>query len=494
MYFVPRRALSIHLAGMRTLARISGATPAFIDTIPVDPRTLAGQFSLDPVTHHFISCPSCHCLYPYNPGDTPSETISHCTYLQTRESLPCNAFLWKQVDIGGGRMRFMPRRKYQHQDLKHWLARLLARPGMEDMLDYPYVPAVHGSESTVDDIWQSQVFADLHDSDGNLFFPAKDGEGRLVFSLSVDGFNPFHNKTAKQTVSSSGIWLVLLNLPTHLRYLPENICMAGVIPGPDKPSIDKINHYLALVVEDFLEFWRRGFFFSRTFRQYQGRLFKGMLIPLVCDMLAARQVISQANAPTSHNFCTFCDLDFNDIDIIDRSEWPAKDPQHIRHHAQLWKDASNEKAQAALFEAYGVCWSALFDLPYWNPVLYTVVDSMHALDLNLLQNHCRTLFQIDTHNAGGDGFSTQSLGEVEKRVTSADHIRLWKKCRKLISTNPQNLFDELLKYPRKVLYTICVDNDIREEGHQSVVGVSWLLAGNIHTWVSYRFARYPYTS
>ena len=104
VYFVPRQALQIHLAGMRTLARISGATPALIDTIPVDPRTLAGQFSLDPVTRHFISCPSCHCLYPYNPGDTPSKTISHCTYLQTRDSLSCNAFLWKQVDIGGGRM------------------------------------------------------------------------------------------------------------------------------------------------------------------------------------------------------------------------------------------------------------------------------------------------------------------------------------------------------------------------------------------------------
>lgn len=382
-------------------------------------------------------------------------------------------------------MRFMPKRKYLHQDLKHWLARLLSRPGIEDLLDNPYVPPVHGEP--VDDIWQSQAFADLNDSNGDPFFPAKDGEGRLVFSLSVDGFNPFHNKTAKQTVSSTGIWLVLLNLPAHIRYLPENICVAGIVPGPDKPSIEKINRYLELIVKDFLEFWYKGFFFSRTFRQPQGRLFKGMLIPLVCDMLSARQVISQANAPTSHNFCTFCDLDIHDIDVMDRSEWPSKDTYHIRHHAQLWKDAPNEKDQAALFDAYGVRWSALFDLPYWNPVLYTVVDSMHALDLNLLQNHCRSLFQIDTHNPGGDGLSGQSYGDIEKRVESADHIRLWKKCQKLIRTNPPNLLNELLKYPRKVLYTICLDNDIRGEGHRLVVGVNWVLAGHIHAWVSYCF-------
>src|SRR5271156_1614775 len=73
MYFVPRRALSIHLAGMRTIARISGVPPVLIDAIPVDPRSLSGQFSLDPVTHHFILCPSCHYLYPYSPSDTPDE-------------------------------------------------------------------------------------------------------------------------------------------------------------------------------------------------------------------------------------------------------------------------------------------------------------------------------------------------------------------------------------------------------------------------------------
>lgn len=71
--------------------------------------------------------------------------------------------------------------------------------------------------------------------------------------MSVDSFNPFHNKTAKQSVSSTGIWLVLLNLPQHLRYLQENMYLAGVIPGPNKPSLSDIYHYIDLVVVELLE-------------------------------------------------------------------------------------------------------------------------------------------------------------------------------------------------------------------------------------------------
>ena len=61
-----------------------------------------------------------------------------------------------------------------------------------------------------------------------------------------------------------------------------------------------------------------------------GRLFLALLIPVVCDMLAARQVIGYANAPTAHYFCTLCELDIDDIHILDQHEWPKKDPFHIR--------------------------------------------------------------------------------------------------------------------------------------------------------------------
>ncbi|KAF9455221.1 hypothetical protein BDZ94DRAFT_1148659, partial [Collybia nuda] len=162
-----------------------------------------------------------------------------------------------------------------------------------------------------------------------------------------------------------------------------------------KPSVAQTNHALQLVVNDLLEFWEHGVYFSRTYKHRLGRLFKAMLVPLIADMVAVRQVIGLPISTTAHYFCTFCDLDYDDIDIINREEWPLKDATEFRQFATLWKEAQLETHQKEIFQAFGVRWSALLDLPYWNPVLFSVIDSMHALDLNLFQNHVRNIFKIN---------------------------------------------------------------------------------------------------
>ncbi|KAJ3501861.1 hypothetical protein NLJ89_g9152 [Agrocybe chaxingu] len=484
IFFTSRRALRVHLAGLRGLLRATGASQDAIDSIPMDPRSAGRGFNLDPVTRTFICCPSCHCLYPYNPGDSPededSPSISHCLHTRTPGSPMCNTPLWKRRRVTGGQERLVPVWKYVHQDLKSWLGRLLLRKGMEDILDKP-LNAEAANEAT-DDIWGSPAFADLKDATGEPFLSRKGKEGRLVFSLSVDSFNLFYNKTAKQTVSSTGIWMVLLNLPQHLRYLHENMYVAGVIPGPDKPSKEDIYSYLELLVKELQEFWQPRVFFSRTYREVLGRLFLALLIPVICDMLAARQVLG-LSAPTSHHFCTFCDLDIDDIDVVDRHEWPMKDLGHVRHYATLWRDAPTEKVQEMIFDACGVKWTPLLDLPYWNPILYAVVNSMHALDLNLLQNHCRNLFQINPDKSGNVDAPIAPVATTDKRITTKQHLNALKKCLKAIADKTGTiLLNELLLFPRRVLYTICVDNDIVGANHTSVVGIKWVLANNIVLW------------
>ncbi|TFK70725.1 hypothetical protein BDN72DRAFT_743117, partial [Pluteus cervinus] len=173
------------------------------------------------------------------------------------------------------------------------------------------------------------------------------------------------------------------------------IFLVGIIPGPDKPSTDQINHAIQLLVKVLLEFWNPGVFFSRTYEHPLGKRFLAMLIPFIADMLAARQVTGLPGTTMAHYCCTFCDIDIDDLDVFEPSVWPAKDLQHIRNIASQYKAAANEKAQQTLFDAYGIRWTPLLDLPYWDPIRYTVIDSMHALDLNLIHTHFRKIFQID---------------------------------------------------------------------------------------------------
>lgn len=286
-------------------------------------------------------------------------------------------------------------------------------------------------------------------------------------------------KTAKQKVSSTGIWLVLLNLPINLRYLPENMCLIGVLPAPHAPGLDGMNHALKLVVHDLLEFWEPGVFFSRTHKHPTGRLYNGMLVPLISDLPAARQAIGIPISTNAHYLCSFCDIDHDDMDILDRDEWPAKSSENIRYFSQLWKDALCEKDRDDIFEAFGVRWSALLDLPYWDPVLYTVIDSMHALDLGLFQHHCRVLFGIDLSHAGGDG-SRPHLAPREKKFIDDDSLI---RCREIIKSNEPDMLSELLKKHRQTLYLICVELDIRGERNKVVIGTKWVLARNIVLWV-----------
>lgn len=211
---------------------------------------------------------------------------------------------------------------------------------------------------------------------------------------------------------------------------------------------------------------------------------KAMVVLVICDMLAARQVMGYASSPTSHYFCPFCDLDYHNIEILDRKEWPKKSLIDARRFTTLWRDAESQRERDAIFEAFGWWWSPLFDLPYFDPTLFTVVDSMHALDLGLFQNHCQELFGINVKHAGGDGSS--SLPPVSKKVTSTStsiEITRIKNCNQLIRENEAGMLYSIVVFERRDLYTICLYYDIRAEGMQHISGTRWVLAKLIYNWV-----------
>ncbi|KII89487.1 hypothetical protein PLICRDRAFT_108974 [Plicaturopsis crispa FD-325 SS-3] len=489
MFFVPRRGLRAQLSGLRDVLRSMGDISATsLSLIPKDPSTARSHFRLDPTTTTYISCTKCFCLYRYSPGDHPHGGVHGpnfpltCTHKKTRQSEACGASLWKQRSLGGERTMTVPCRTYLHNDLKSWLGRLLCRPGMEDILEKTGEGLrPDGPDPPVVDIWQSKVFASLVDPSGQSFLPSRsNGELRLVFALAADGFNPNQNKMAKKQSSTFAMWLVLLNFPPHLRYRPENIFPVGFIAG--KPSIEEVNHALQLVVNDLKEFWKPGVRFSRTYKYRLGRLALSILIPLICDMLGARQMGGFSSA-TSHYFCTLCHLDIDDIDILDRGEWPARNEEMHRRRAEAWRDAESEADRKHLAEAHGIRWSALLDLEYWRPVIFIILESMHALDLNLFPNHCRNLFQIDTKSNGGDGF-VETPPMRDKCVTTLEGLKSVARYQKIIDRGPENLSEQLFKAPRKVLYTLCVRQNILGVGNTIVVGTKEILVGNICRWVS----------
>lgn len=121
----------------------------------------------------------------------------------------------------------------------------------------------------------------------------------------------------------------------------------------------------------------------------------------------------------------------------------------------------------------------MFDLPYFNPVIFTVVENMHAIDLGLLQNHIHDIFQIDLKQVGRDGYFDPPLPKQYKADNSS--IR---KCMIMLWKNAEGLLYKLLSIHRKVLYLVCELFNIKAEGHNLIVGMCWILTGNLFRWVS----------
>ena len=345
---------------------------------PTDLRTALKHFPLDPDLIEYASCPRCCNL---TPPDANGQYPSTCTFRETISDPECGAELLQKDR--------KPIRRYLYQPMGLWLGRMLARPGIEELMDKAWVPPLHRAVGVLKDIWDGNVLQ-LFSSDGagEVKDPSTGvREGRLVFSLFVDWFNPFGTGRRGKHISVGAIYLICLNLPPHLRFRAENVYLAGIIPGPAEPRLHEINHFLRPLVDDFLHFFAPGFLCSRTPSSSLGRRFRCLLIPFVADVLAARKT----SGFTSHGatfFCSFCRLLKEQIcRSFNPQDWPRMDANEHRRIANMWKNAGSTTEREAIAKEYGIRYSELLRLPYWDPSRFTILDSMHNLFLGDFKHH-----------------------------------------------------------------------------------------------------------
>ncbi|RXW18464.1 hypothetical protein EST38_g7389 [Candolleomyces aberdarensis] len=369
------------------------------------PNTIKGAlgvFEFDPVVRRFVVCSQCYAIVPKT-EDSPIL----CQYKETPASPPCSAKLTRTDHATTGMETRRPIKEYLHQDFREWLGRFLCRPDIEEMLDSRKTTsrqrkaALSQANVTVHDILESKGLQEFSWPDGKAFYDCPDNEFRLFFALSGDGFNPLFNREAKQTVTSTGLYLFCLNLPLEERQKPENVYLAGVIPGPDKPSGTQINHYISLIVDDFLPFWNTGVRYTRTWKRPTGALCRTAIVPVLADALGVRQLCGYGSV-TSTFFCTFCWLPLSNVENFNKSSWPQRDLETHRFWAEQWKEADSVTRER-LVEDHGIRHTPLLRLPYFDPPKYSIVDTMHNFFTGILQRHCRNIWGMDIEVEDGNG-------------------------------------------------------------------------------------------
>ncbi|KDQ11668.1 hypothetical protein BOTBODRAFT_113970 [Botryobasidium botryosum FD-172 SS1] len=168
--------------------------------------------------------------------------------------------------------------------------------------------------------------------------------------------------------------------------------LAGLVPGPHALSLHRINHFLDILVDQLIPSFDPGLFYTRTASYAQGRRVRVALVPVVSDVIAARSATGMGAATRGEHFCSFCDIDKADIENFDGSRWTPRDGGVHRKLAERWRDAATEEERKGIFSEYGIRWTPLLRLLYWDPCKMIVIDSMHNLLLGTLKRHCLTLW------------------------------------------------------------------------------------------------------
>ncbi|KAH7876537.1 uncharacterized protein C8R40DRAFT_1041834, partial [Lentinula edodes] len=106
----------------------------------------------------------------------------------------------------------------------------------------------HVKTTSVHDVFEAEFIRDFQGPNGKLFVDRGD-KIRLAFSIHLDFFNP-NGITHRGAHDSIGvISSANLALDPSIRYLPENMFLAGIIPGPSEPKGGEIDHFVQPVID-----------------------------------------------------------------------------------------------------------------------------------------------------------------------------------------------------------------------------------------------------
>ena len=369
----------------RSLGRMVGSLPgSFLDSIPDNigsARKNTGS-ARDRFVR-FVCCPSCHALYSMDecvPCSRNCQLLESkkCSFVrfpshpQPQHRKACGTPLMKKVKTVKG-ATFQPRLVYCYKSIIESLQEMLKQPGFIEKCEL--WRKRDQNPGTFKDVYDGQVWKDFWNYKGIPFLAIPNN---YAFQLNVDWFNPF-----KHTQHSEGaIYLSILNLPRNERFLQQNIILVGVIPGPKEPSLT-MNSFLKPLVSDFLKLW-------------QGVVMKN---PHSCPILVRGALLCcSSDIPANRKLCGFvgysalkgcskCLLSFptpsfgekSDYSNFDRTQWEPRSISQHRSVAQEYGACNTQASQKEIEHKFGIRYSALLELPYFDAVVMCVIDPMHNL-------------------------------------------------------------------------------------------------------------------
>ena len=361
----------------------------------------------------FAVCPKCTKLYDMKDCTEidryGNRVIRHCQHRKFPRSRVCGTPLARRVLLSNGHHEFYPHKVYCYNSVIEKLEEMVSRK------DFPQQceawRQLEREDGYLADIIDGQIWKDFQTHRGKAFLSMP---RNYMFMLNFDFFQP--KKHRHDYSVGVLIYLANLNLPRRLRFKWENIIVVGIIPGLDHAPAS-LHEFLHPFVKEMTALWN-GVYMTSCLSNIP-LCFRAAVVCVACDIPAARKLCGFKN-PNSHYGCAKCFKYFPgnvkdsfDYSGFDRSQWPKRNMEMHRRHANLLQKSVTKSRHDSLSREYGIYYSALLDLEYFDAIRYTVVDPMH----NLFLGTAKTMYKLWVQKGI---LSKQNILEIDKKIKGFD--------------------------------------------------------------------------
>ncbi|QRW08719.1 Transposase family tnp2 [Ceratobasidium sp. AG-Ba] len=361
----------------------NAAFPAFNDRIPfatwLDTKDLVTTFTL---------CPKCQ--KRYLPTQIASSDNPQCV------SEGCMGELYTNMVLSTGKTQRKPVRTFPYASLTSWLRRMLAQDGLAKLTqawrkphDQRPGPPI-SKEEWARNVDGTQPLEDITDGFGwraraagvNRIIDPNTGTATdqnmvdpplrfsslpfgLSLSMNVDWFQS--NKEGSYSVGA--VYFIINNLPRHLRFLCENMCLVMVMPGPNEPNNYALDQMMEPLVDEILKLQqgvRMSIWNSET-QDFHEQVVHGSLHNLIADLMARIKMGGAAGVASEMNFY-----------------FPYRLPSEELDNKVFWQKLETAEERQAFAEFTGTRFTALDRLGDWHAALCSPPDAMHLIHLGAI--------------------------------------------------------------------------------------------------------------
>ena len=213
----------------------------------------------------------------------------------------------------------------------------------------------------------------------------------LAFGFNCDGFSPSKNTNYKVTA----LYIVLVNLPRAIRFLPENVILVALIPGPHGIPHDDYYKILKPLVDELKRLYDPGVYMNIDGSR---RIVHGILLFIAVDHVALYEILGMG-CHSAGRCCPRCFDNFAKPWSNGHGNPTEFDLTRLRRRTRAehvrvgnrWLNGKSVSERDTILKNEGYMFCAFLDLPYFDTVSQHVNDPMHQLFLGVFKDFFMTL-------------------------------------------------------------------------------------------------------